>query len=176
MAEIVHLRPRPSALAGYLRVGHTNHKKIEALQAAGRFPYRRVVFEAPHLPRQMDVLAALKTNGCEIVLDLNFAEMASEGHWCGAARHLAWANPDRPWRPADFAPGRNADLTKPMAEFCVRHGVNAVLAPTHLIESATDPWRILDKRFCEALRQELDRQGGHAIAIDYQLLITNALL
>lgn len=49
MAEIVQFHPKPSALAGFLRIGHANHRKLEALQAAGRLPYRRLVFEAAHL-------------------------------------------------------------------------------------------------------------------------------
>ncbi|MFZ3236489.1 MAG: hypothetical protein WA417_20060 [Stellaceae bacterium] len=175
MADIIQLHPTP-ALAGYLRIGHVNHKMVEALHAAGRFPYRRVVFEARYLDKQLDLLTILKANGCEIVLDPNFAEMVSDGHWRGPVRHLPWANPDRPWQPSDFTPGRNADVAKSMAEFCVRHGVSAILAPNHLIESVADSWRILDERFCQTLRDALDRQGGRTIAIDYQLLVTNALL
>jgi hypothetical protein len=39
-----------------------------------------------------------------------------------------------------------------------------------------DRWRSVDLSFCEMLRQELDRIGGQAIAIDYQLITTNAVL
>jgi hypothetical protein len=58
----------------------------------------------------------------------------------------------------------------------VQHGVNVVLAPTHLLETAADGWRSVDLSFCEELRHELDQLGGRAIAIDYQLITTNALL
>jgi hypothetical protein len=61
-------------------------------------------------------------------------------------------------------------------EFAVQHGVNVVLAPTHLLETAADGWRSVDLSFCEMLRQERDQLGGRAIAIDYQLITTSALL
>src|SRR5712691_328374 len=111
VAQIHVLHPRVSPLAGFLRVGHTGHKKLEALQSAGRFPYRRVVVDAAHLTQQLDLLKALKASGCEIVLDPNFAEMAAAGRFRGAIGRLPWANPDRPWEPTDFGPGANRNLT-----------------------------------------------------------------
>jgi hypothetical protein len=78
-ATLHHLYPTSPPLAGFLRVGHTGQTKLEALHAAGRFPYRRVVFDAAHLPKQLSLLKLLKASGCEVVLDPNFAEMATEG-------------------------------------------------------------------------------------------------
>jgi hypothetical protein len=175
-ATIHHLHPPSPALAGFLRVGHTGQRKLEALHAAGRFPYRRVVFDAAHLEQQLSLLARLKSTGCEIVLDPNFAEMASEGRFRSAVGLLPWANPERPWRPDDFGPGRNQNLASFIAEFAVRRGANVVLAPTHLLEAAVDDWRRIDLGFCEVLRQELDRLGGQSIIIDYQLITTNAVV
>jgi hypothetical protein len=58
----------------------------------------------------------------------------------------------------------------------VRYGVNVVLAPTHLLDSADQHWQAIDLQFCELLRHELDQQGGRRIAIDYQLITTMTLL
>ena len=176
VATVHHLHPPSPPLAGFLRVGHTGQKKLEALHAAGRFPYRRVVFDAAYLLEQLGLLKRLKVTGCELVLDPNFAEMATEGRSRSAVSRLPWANEERPWRQEDFGPGRNANLAGLIAEFAVRHGINVVLAPTHLINSSVDRWRSVDFSFCEALRRELDRLGGRAIAIDYQLITTYALL
>ena len=85
MAATLHvLRPQTPPLAGFLRVGHTGHRKLPDLQAAGRFPFRRVVFDATHLGEQIDLLRQLKADGCEIVLDPNFAEMATVGRFVGS--------------------------------------------------------------------------------------------
>lgn len=174
-AEVHVLHPHAAPLGGFLRVGYTGHRKLEALHAAGRFPFRRVVFDAAHIGEQIELLKALST-GCEILLDPNFAEMSMPGRFQSAVSKLPWANTERPWEPSDFARGRNLDIPKLIAEFAVKHRVNAVLSPSHFIEPTTASWRAIDLRACEALRHELDRMGGSHIAIDYQLLTTNALL
>jgi hypothetical protein len=176
VATVHYLHPPSPPLAGFLRIGHRGQKKLEALHAAGRFPNRRVVFDAAHLGHQLGLLRRLKASGCEIVLDPNFAEMATEGGFRSGVSRLPWANQERPWRPDDFGPGRNANLATLIAKFALRHGANVVLAPTHLVETAADRWRSVDFSFSEALRQELDKLGGGAIAIDYQLITTNAVL
>jgi hypothetical protein len=178
MTATLHvLRPATPPIAGYLRIGHTGQRKLGELHAAGRLPYRRLVFDAAHIGEQLDLAKALKATGCEIVLDPNFAEMASQGKFGSAAlQKLSWASHDRPWEPADFGRMRNNDAAKAIAEFAVRAGVNAVLAPTHLLEILNDGWRPVDLRICEALRYELDRCGGSDIIIDYQLITTTALL
>jgi len=159
-----------------LRVGHTGHRKLEAVHAAGRFPYRRLVFDASHIAEQHELLKVMRVSGCELVLDPNFAEMAMSGRFESAVSKLPWANPERPWQPTDFSPGRNLDVAKLIADFAVKQGVNVVLAPTHLVEPETAPWRSIDLHMCEALRHELDQSGGRNIAIDYQLITTNAVL
>lgn len=177
MAATLHvLHPQTPPVAGFLRVGYTGHRKLLDLQAAGRLPYRRVVFDAAHLEEQIELLKRLKSSGCEIVLDPNFAEMATDGRFGSTSlQKLPWSNLDRPWRPEDFA-GRNHDVAKALAEFSVKAGVDAVLAPTHLIEKGAEAWRSVDLRLCEALRHELDRCGGADIAIDYQLITTSTYI
>jgi hypothetical protein len=103
VATVHRLHPPSPPVAGFLRVGHTGQRKLEALHAAGRFPYRRVVFEAAHLPEQLGLLERLRATGCEIVLDPNFAEMATEGRFRSAVSRLPWANQERPWHPMTFA-------------------------------------------------------------------------
>ena len=177
MAAQIHvLHPRPEPLCGFLRVGHTGHRKLEALHVAGRFPYRRVVFDAAHIAEQQELLKMLRTSGCEIVLDPNFGEMSMVGRFKSAVARLPWANPERPWEPSDFARGRNLDVPKLIAEFAVKHSVNVVLAPTHFLELTDLSWRAVDLSTCEALRHSLDQVGGEHIAVDYQLITTNALL
>lgn len=175
-ATVHHLHPPSPPLAGFLRVGHTGQRKLEALHAAGRFPYRRVVFDAAHLPEQAGLLTRLRASDCEIVLDPNFAEMATEGSFRSSVNRLPWANQERPWCPDDFGPRSNANLARLIAQFTVQHGAKIVLARTHLLETAADRWRSIDFSFCELLRHELDTLGGQSIAIDYQLITTNAVL
>ena len=177
MTATLHvLRPDTPPIAGYLRIGHTGHRKLAELNAASRLHFKRVVFDASHVGEQQDLLTTLKASGCEIVLDPNMAEMAALGRYASSVSKLPWANPDRPWTPEDFGRTRNLDTAKVIAAFAVAKGVHAVLAPTHLTEAVSDAWRSIDMQLCAALRYELDRAGGSDIAIDYQLITTAALL
>lgn len=168
VATIHQLRPAPS-VAAYIRVGHNGHKWLDEQLAENRLPFRRVVFEAAHIKEQKRLVDALRKAGCEIVLDPNFAELGSVGKFGSSVASLPWAHPDRPWQPSDFGRGRNIDIAASIAEFAVTHQVHAVLTPSH-VEASDDNWRAIDLNLAAALRPALDRCGGEAIAIDYQLI------
>ena len=170
------LHPQPSVIGGFLRVGHTGHRKLEALHAAGKLNFNRFVFDAAHIDKQVDLLKALKASGCEVVLDPHFAEMAVVGKFESSVSKLPWANANAPWKASDFGRESNLNPTRLIAEFAIKHGVDAVLAPSHLVETADDAWWAVDRAITEMLRLELDRNGGSDIAIDYQVITTNALL
>lgn len=177
MVATVHvLRPQSLPLAGFLRVGRSGYRKLIDTHAAGRFPFNRVVFDAAHVEQQLDLLKNLKSSGCEIVLDPNFAEMATARFSSSSLQKLAWSNMDRPWLPSDFVSRRNHDVAKSIAEFAVRIGVNVILAPTHLLDDGASSWISTDLNLCSALRHELDRAGGSDIAIDYQVIATVSAL
>lgn len=177
MIATVHvLHKPPTEVGSFLRVGHTGHRKLENLIAASRLRFRRFVFDAAHIEQQRDLLGTLQRAGCEIVLDPNIAETATEGRFSSSVSHLPWGNPDRPWQPGDFGRTKNLDTAKAIAEFAVRNSVDVVLAPVHCIESVPNPWLSIDARLCEELRHELDRMSGQDIAIDSQIITTNTLL
>ena len=177
MAATVHiLHPKPPPIGSFLRVGHTGHRKLESLIAASRLRFRRFVFDAAYIEGQTDLLGTLRRSGCEIVLDPNLAETAAPGRFRPSTSSLPWANPDRPWDVSDYGRNRNHDTAQSIAEFAIKNNVDAVLAPTHLIDVVPSPWMPIDFRLCEELRRELDRAGGKHVAIDYQLITTTTLL
>ena len=175
-ANVLQLRP-PSEIAGYLRLGHSGYRKLADLHAAGRLPFRRFVIEAAYFTEQWDLVRDLQSEGCEIVLDANFAELASPGKFASASlRKLPWAKLGRPWSVDDFQPGANYDAARAIAQFAVAADVSAVLAPTHLHDLGDASWQRIDAAMCAALRRELDREGGQDIAIDYQWITTAGVL
>jgi hypothetical protein len=177
MVATVHiLHRKPAPIGSFLRVGHTGYRKLEALIAASRLRFRRFVFDAAHINEQGDLLRTLQRAGCEIVLDPNLAETATAGRFSSSVSALPWGNPDRPWNSDDYGRTRNLDTAKAIAEFALQHNVDAILSPSHCIESFPTPWVSVDRRLCDELRHELDRIGGQHIAIDYQLITTNTLL
>jgi hypothetical protein len=163
------LHPTSPLLAGFLRVGHTGHHKLEALHAADRLGFNRLVFDAAYAVGQADFLRAQKAAGREIVIDLNVAETAMGGRFGSAVGKLPWGNPDRPWAPGDFGATRNDDFAKRFAEFLANIGPSAVLAPVHVVE--VDEWRSIDIRATERPRMELDRVGAKNVAIDHLVII-----
>jgi hypothetical protein len=125
MVASVHvLHASPSEIGGFLRIGHTGHRKLEALLAANRLYFRRFVFDASHIAEQTELVKSLRARGCEIVLDPNSAEMAALGRFNSSVSKLPWGNPDRPWQPSDFGKGRNVDTAKAIAEFAMRYSVD----------------------------------------------------
>ena len=176
VATVHQLFPAAEQVGAFLRVGHTGHRRLEHLQASGRLPFRRIVFDAAHISEQRDLVTRLRSQGYEIVLDPNFAETAMAGRFETSVAKLPWANGERPWKPDDFGRARNLDTAKTIAEFAVAHGVNVVLAPSNLFELGDTSWHEIDLRICEDLRHELNQLGGSSIAIDFQLITTTAVL
>lgn len=173
--NVFYLHGRPSPIGQFIRVGR-GHRQLEEIVGSGRFPNNRVVFDAAAVERQHDLLEMFREAQVELVLDTNVAELSVEGRYSGAVREAPWANPGGVLRQTDFVLGTNHDVIGKIARFAVKHGFDAVLAPTHLLDSSADGWFSLDRTSCIALRSALDREGGSDIAIDYPLLIKNASL
>ena len=175
MNATIHRLHNAIPIAGVLRVGHRDHGFLEDRLASGRLPYRRFVFDAAHIDHQLQLVEALKKAGHEIILDTNFAELGSVGKFKGAVSKLPWARADRPWTAEDVGGNRAAFLASQMADFAIKHKVDVVLSPSHLIEENQD-WLSRDAQLANALRIALDKSGGADISIDYQLIMTAALL
>jgi hypothetical protein len=175
MSATIHQIHNLSPIAGFIRVGHNDHRWLEERLSAGKMPYRRFVFDAAHIDKQRNLLQVLKESGHEIVLDTNFAELCSVGKFGGGASSLAWANPHRPWRLDDLGGNRAKFLTSQMAEFAVERGVDVVLSPSQLIEFK-GRLPSIDAELANAMRFALDAAGGKGIALDYQVFTSMNLL
>lgn len=55
-------------------------------------------------------------------------------------------------------------------------GHSAVLAPTHYLDSPTDPWLPIDAELTRRLRRELDGRGLGGVLIYYPLVVRALLL
>lgn len=175
MTATIHRLHNTNPIAGYLRVGHRDHKWLEDQLARGALPYRRFVFEAAHIRQQRQLVSLLRAANCEIVLDTNFAELSSIGKFQGASRQLPWARDDRPWSADDLAGNRADYVASQIAEFAIEEKVDVVLSPSGLIEANSD-WLTTGVLMNQALARTLNRSGGNHISLDYQLIGTMALL
>ena len=176
MNENVHyLHPPPTAIAHFLRIGSSGHHQLEHLLSAGKLPPKRYVVNAGSFKWQNHLIKALQ-EVAEIVLDTNVAELSSIGRYQGAFQGAPWALSDRPLNEKDYVAGTNLSVIEPIPRFVVANRVDAVMAPTHLIEDVRSPWLAIDVDACQALRVALDHEGDRHIPIDYPLITTYALM
>jgi hypothetical protein len=176
MSNVVSLYPPQPLLAGYLRVGHDGHRRLPHMLSVGRLKYKRFVFEAAYIETQTELLKALISAGCEIVLDTNFTEMFFDGKQGSTITKLPWANHDRPWQPADFQLPRNFDAARQIAEFATKYSINSIISPSHVVGPANVATSSFDRLICESLRMELDKLGQQEIKLDFQLSLAASVL
>lgn len=176
MNKIVSLYPRNAPLGHYIRLGWTAHRRLEDWLVAGSLPIPRAVIDAAHSYAQRDLVAALRNQGVELVLDPKTAELATPGGSTGKARELPWARHEGFWESHELTQNVLRNQAERIAEFAVGCGVSAVLAPTHILRDDPMMWIRTDRFACEVLRDALDRNDGRDIAIDYPLIFPQRLL
>jgi hypothetical protein len=176
MNKIVPLHPRSTSIGHYIRLGWTAHRRLEDWLAAGSLPISRAVIDAAHCREQRDLAAALGKQGVELVLDPKTAELATPGGSIGKARELPWAHHESFWQPHELTQDVLRRHAEHIAEFAVKCGASAVLAPAHFLRDDLRTWIGTDRFACELLRGALDRNDGRDIAIDYPLIFTQSLL
>ena len=161
-------------IAHYIRLGESGHLKLANLQAAGHLPAIRVVVCASRLRHQKELIAALRANGAEIVLDTKAAELSALEKYAGYARSAPWSaiGDGQPLGPNHFAADDRTGIFGQIANFAVEHQMDAILAPAHFVgDPAVPNWFDVDRQSCLALRRALDQEGGASIAIDYPLIV-----
>ncbi len=155
-------------VAQYLRIGGS-HRNFGSMHAQGYAPVKRVVVEASRLTRQGEFIKVMQSEGVEIVLDTEAAELSSHYRFKTNARNAEWLAevPKQPLIAEDFTQER----IDAIALLAVKYGVNTVLAPTHYLKDQTyRGWLRIDLINCERLRRSLDKLGGADISIDYTVI------
>ena len=155
--------------AVHLRVNRATRRALVDHLATSPF-CRRFVFAASALARDPDMPEALTALGpCEIVLDPEAAEAAAPAFADRLAGKLPWAVGVA--QPADATEERVVRDAVALAAFAAERPVDAVLAPSHLIDGGQGPrWLARDGAACVALREALDRAGLGRVAVDYMLV------
>ena len=179
VAEIIPFRRAVCTPFGHvIRSGESAYRKLEHLHAQGRLPAQAVIVDASVAGRQGDFIRSLRENGAEVTLDTKAAELSTLGKCGGLARKAPWAMADgRPLERSDFERGANAALFAGIAEMAVGLGVSSVFAPSHYLRyGRDDAWLAIDRCSVVALREALDRAGGHGIGIDYPLMLPHTAL
>lgn len=174
MTNVIPLQTARSAATPaelFLRVGESHYGQIASLYAEGKLPVRRAIFDVSKLKHQVDFVNTLRNDQVELTLDTKAAELAASTRYQGNPSGAPWAG-GKLHLPEMFDDARCHAFAEHVAQVAIDGGFDRVLSPSHLLrEGLLDPWFVIDKRLCEALRKALDQAGGSHIAIDYNLII-----
>lgn len=165
------LRPSRARLGYYLRVGRNDHTTVASLLAEGEQAYLGLVIEAQHASRHRELIASASARGLDVVLDTKSQPAAFIGGYSRSLGDLPWGLGRQATLP-DYSGIEGMQRADEIAGFVHQYGMSAVIAPTHLITSANDPWFNADRRVATQLRTLLPASTGlvYSLAVPMQLL------
>jgi hypothetical protein len=176
MVQIRSLRPVPDALGSYLRPGYRDHKVLLQMLVEGRSIGTGLVADPCQAERQRDLLEEARRQGMETVLDPRSLELSTPGGFGRSGiSALPWAA-GSPHAPRDLSGAAGVRVVKELVGAVEDGAHSAVLAPTHYVQDAQDPWLDVDVELTWALRQELDRRALREVLIYYPLVARASLL
>jgi hypothetical protein len=164
------VRPAPEPLGLYIFAGRNDHKGLLNLLSQGDLRCFGIVIDAVHVNRHRELREQVVDHRLDAILDPKTQAAATIGGYTEALGELPWGL-DRPHRVGDFMGYGGRERMARLGDFAVEHGFTQVLAPTHLLQDASDPWLARDIEATEWLRAHLDRNGGAGIPLIYSLTI-----
>jgi hypothetical protein len=168
------VRPAPNPLGLHLRPGRNDHGEILNLIASGDAGCFGAVFDPTFADRHAVLREQITMHRLDAILDPRTQPAATPGGYTHALGRLPWGR-GRPHATSDFEgiPGRR--LIAELGDFVLTSGFTQVMAPTHILRAADDPWLPIDIQATRRLRDYLDRSGGGGVPIIYSLAISNAM-
>jgi len=163
-----HVRPVPSQLGLYFKVGYNDHIDIGRSLASNPRWLSGIVLDPTLEDRHEEIRIQAAKCRLEIVLDTFAMELATLNGWTKTRSSLAWSGGQRN-DPSDFTPTWISQFAGHLAHHVVSRGYTAVLAPTHFLDGPSSPWIDIDAALTLALRESLDREVGCEISIHYPL-------
>ncbi|MEM7729334.1 MAG: hypothetical protein AAF311_08665 [Pseudomonadota bacterium] len=161
--QLDNYRTHTTPLASAVRIGDF-HRQYSDFHSLDLLSDKRAVVDACNVSQQSDLLAELRANGYEIILDTQAAELACAFKWNGRARGAEWltSEPDGPLLNPQF----DLEMAHQIAALAVKAGAHVILAPSrYLSATAALATLRLDFDFLQVLRTALDRSGATQTAI-----------
>jgi hypothetical protein len=165
------LRPTPSRLGYYLRVGRNEHREVAHILGEGERAYLGLVIDAPHAHRHRELVTEASRIGLDVVLDPKTQPAALVGGFSESLGGLPWHS-GRQSVLSDFKGLEGQRRAAAIAKFASDRGFSAVLAPTHIISGAEDPWFEADLSVAAALKRMLPSN----VAVFYSLAVSMQVL
>lgn len=167
-------RPVPDQFGLYFRVGRNDHRELSNLLASGGSAGFGAVFDPTLVGRQKELRDLVTQRKLDDILDPKTQPAATPGGYSDLLGTLPWGL-GRQHSVEDFTgiPGRC--LVAAIGDFALEHGFTQVIAPTHMLSSAGDPWLATDAASTRLLRDHLDRHDGGRMPIIYSLALPYAV-
>lgn len=169
------VRPAPEPLGLYVRAGRNDHVDLLNLIAAGDAECFGVVFDPVHVDRHRELREQVVGRRLDAILDPKTQPAATVGGYMEKLGALPWGT-GRRQRLDDFRGAAGRKRVEALGDFVLEHGFTQVMAPTHLLQDAADPWLACDIETARWLRDYLDRNGGREIVLIYSLAISYSAL
>lgn len=168
------VRPAPDPLGLYLRPGRNDHGEVLNLIAAGDAGCFGAVFDPTFSDRHAVLREQIAAHRLDAILDPKTQPAATPGGYTPALGSLPWGR-GRPHVVTDFQGLAGRRLIAELGDFVLANGFTQVMAPTHVLRDAGDPWLEIDADATRRLRGYLDRSGGAQVPIIYSLAVSNAM-
>jgi hypothetical protein len=169
------VRSAPDPLALYLRPGRNDHGEMLNLIASGDADCFGAVFDPSLGNRQNELKKQILEHKLDAILDPKTQQLALQGSYTPSLALLPWGNPSRPQVQSDFEGTSGNHLVAILGDFAVEKGFTQVIAPSHVLSSAGDPWLDIDSDAARQLRNYLDRRQGGAVQLIYSLALPYAM-
>jgi hypothetical protein len=169
------VRPAPDPLGLYLRAGRNDHRDLSDLLAGGHAACHGVVFDPTLMKRHAELREQVLNRKLDAILDPKTQQSALPGSYTDDLGGVPWGA-GRAHLHSDFEGMAGRRRVAALGSFVLDHGFTQVLAPTHVLRSAADPWLAADAEATRQLRNHLDRRSRVDVPIIYSLASPYAVL
>lgn len=168
------IRPAPSPLGLYIRAGRNDHKELLNFLASGDAGFCGVVLDATQSERDAELREHVLGRRLDAILDPCTQQSAMPGGYTPAHGKLPWGK-SQPHTMDDFVGAAGRRLIAALANTVKELNFTEVIAPTHFIDGADDPWLEVDVESVRRLRRRLDGIGADMVPIVYSLALPYAV-
>jgi len=169
------VRPVPEPLGHYVHVGRNDHKALLDLIASGDAALFGSVLDPTLISRHGELRDQVLAHKMDLILNPKTQESATAGGYKEALGSLPWGK-GRVHTMPDFEGTSGRTIAADLAQFALDEGFTQVMAPTHVVRAADDPWLSLDVQSSRRLREQPDRKGGARVPVIYPLAIPYKVL
>jgi hypothetical protein len=168
------LRTEPERLGLYVRAGRNDHVALLDLLATGEEGVFGLVIDAQHADRHRELITEARRRELDVIFDPKTLQMGFPGALTEGLSALPWGL-ERHHNVTDFDGSAGQERAVQIVEAAATKGATQLLGPTHLLNSANDPWLRRDIAMMNRTADQIVRSGAELDLI-YPLAVPMTLL